>query len=228
MILTYKKEDIINLIEKFKNEIHLLYKQDFINYRGKTSDTGIYYTEIICEWLLENKPLLSKIPTITREESYKTKNHNRIMQNINSNREEEKIAKEMYNNSYNFVGKIIDYQTPLKNKLSDPVGKIDLLAYNKNILYLLELKKPDSTETMLRCVLEAYTYLKTVDTKKLLLDFNLPKSTIIKASPFIFKNGLQHNEINDEHVNLIQLMELLDIKPYYISRSNGKYIVTEK
>ena len=77
--MTYKKEDIINLLEKFKNEIHLLYKQDFINYRGKTSDTGIYYTEIICEWLLENKPLLSKIPTITREESYKTKNHNGIM-----------------------------------------------------------------------------------------------------------------------------------------------------
>jgi len=109
----------------------------------------------------------------------------------NSNREEEKIAMKLFHSSQNqgkvfdIIGKIIDYQTPLKNVQTDDAGKIDLLAYNEKenpkTLRILELKKPDSEETMLRCVLEAYTYLKVVDKDKLLKDFGLPKNTKIKG-----------------------------------------------
>lgn len=83
---------------------------------------------------------------------------------------------------FDVIGKIIDYQTPLKDIQTDKAGKIDLLAYNENekTLRILELKKLDSKETMLRCVLEAYTYLKIVDKAKLLKDFGLPKNTKLK------------------------------------------------
>lgn len=67
--------------------------------------------------------------------------------------------------SLNILGKVLDYQTPLKDKQDDKAVKIDIVSYNKDIktVYLLELKIEDSKETMLRCVLEIYTYLKTLD-----------------------------------------------------------------
>ena len=111
--------------------------------------------------------------------------------------------------AFDIIGKIIDYQTPLKNVQTDDAGKIDLLAYNKNtkILRILELKKLDSDETMLRCVLEAYTYLKIVDRDKLLKDFELPKDTTVKACPFVFFEGEQYKEIQEDRKYLKELMK---------------------
>lgn len=212
--------------EAFKDK-KTFYKQSFINYRGKTEDTDEYFTEIIAEFLCNHiTEFIDGIDTITREETYKTKGHDGVIKDPDSGRDEEIIAMKMFDKSYDFVGKIIDYQTPLKNKRSDEAGKIDLLAYDGTTLRILELKKPDSDETMLRCVLEGYTYWKTVDKAKLLADFTLPADTVIKACPFVFSGGEQHNEMKEVRPHLKRLMELLDSKPYYISEKNN-YIVTE-
>ena len=128
---------------------------------------------------------------------------------------------------YDFIGKIIDYQTPLKNKRTDVAGKIDLLSYDGKTLYVLELKKPDSKESMLRCVLEGFTYMKTADNKKLLKDFMLPSDTIIKASPFVFKDMIQHKQMREVRPHLFKLMTLLDSKPFYITKENNIYKVEE-
>ena len=95
-------------------------------------------------------------------------------------------------------------------------------------LRILELKEPDSKETMLRCVLEGYTYLKTVDQAKLLADFGLPASTVVKACPFVFCGGFQWKEMQQERLYLKRLMDALDSKVYYISEQNNTYIVTEE
>ena len=96
---------------------------------------------------------------------------------------------------YDFIGEIIDYQTPLKNRRSDIAGKIDLLSYDGTYLRVLELKKPDSDESMLRCVLEGYTYMKTLDCEKIVCEWNLPIDTEVKASPLVFKPSDQYNEM---------------------------------
>ena len=128
---------------------------------------------------------------------------------------------------YDFIGDIIDYQTPLKNKRSDTAGKIDLLSYDGSTAYILELKKPDSDESMLRCVLEGYTYMQTVDKAKLIDDFGLLKETVIKASPFVFKDKLQHNQMKENRNHLFRLMQLIDSKPYYITKENNIYKVVD-
>ncbi len=129
--------------------------------------------------------------------------------------------------TFDIIGKIIDYQTPLKNVQKDDVGKIDLLAYNENekTLRILELKRPDSKETMLRCVLEAYTYLKIVDKAKLLKDFGLPEDTIVKACPFVFVEGEQYKEIPEGRENLKKLIDELGIEIIYLKEENGEYEV---
>lgn len=218
----YKKDEIINKLENLK-DISTLYKEDFINYRGDTTDTKEKYTEVIAEWLIKNFNLFDNIKKITRQSSYKVDTHDGKHNNQNSNRLEEIMAIEIFNQkSLNILGEVIDYQTPLKDKLGDEAGKIDIISYDKDnkIVYLLELKREDSKETMLRCVLEIFTYSKTLDKDKFLEDFNLPKDTKIKASPLVFFNGSQYKEmVDDNNKFLKQLMDKLDIEPFYIIKN---------
>ena len=177
--------------------------------------------------------LFNKIKLINRKGSYRIESHDGKIINQNSNRAEEKIAMKLFDYSQNKgeifdkIGKIIDYQTPLKNKQTDDAGKIDLLAYNEDTdtLRILELKKSDSKETMLKCLLEVYTYLKIVNKDKLLKDFGLLKDTIVKASPLVFFEGMQYKEMQEERKNLKKLMEKMEIEPVYLIEENEKYKV---
>ena len=224
----YKKDEIINKLENLK-DISTLYKEDFINYRGDTTDTKEKYTEVIAEWLIKNFNLFDNIKKITRQSSYKVDTHDGKHNNQNSNRLEEIMAIEIFNQkSLNILGKVLDYQTPLKNERDDKAGKIDIVSYNKDIktVYLLELKKEDNEETMLRCVLEIFTYSKTLDKDKFLEDFNLPKDTKIKASPLVFFNGSQYKEmVEGDNKFLKQLMDKLDIEPFYITKNSNYYAI---
>ena len=225
----YTRNDILEQCKTAFQNKSTFYKQSFINYRGKTEDTDEYFTEVIAEFICGHiSEFRNGITAITRESSYKTPGHDGMIKDLGSGREEEIIAMKMYDKEYDFIGKMIDYQTPLKNKRTDEAGKIDLLAYDGATLRVLELKKPDSVETMLRCVLEGYTYLKTANIAKLLEDFKLPSDTIVNACPFVFKNGEQHSEMREHRPHLKRLMDLLDSKPYYISETNGKFFVTEE
>lgn len=219
----YTKAQIIAELEKCSENMSTLYTKKFINYGGKTTDTKEKYTEIVSEWLLNNFNLFYNIQKITRQSSYKVETHDGKHNNPESNRKEEITAIEIFNQgSLNILGKVLDYQTPLKNEGNDKAGKIDIVSYNKDIktVYLLELKREDSEETMLRCVLEIFTYLKTLDCDKFLFDFGLPKDTKIKASPLVFLNGYQHKEIVEgDNKFLKQLMDKLDIEPFYITKN---------
>lgn len=228
----YTRNETLEKCEKaFKNK-NTFYKKNFINYRGKTTDTKEYYTEVVAEFLCDNiDEYVNGIECISRKSPYKTEEHDGIY-NPKSNREEEKIAMQIFTQSkkfgvFDFIGNIEDYQTPLKSTADDEAGKIDLLSFDGNIMRILELKKPDSKETMLRCVLESFTYMKTVDCRKLILDFGYePSNVIVKASPFVFYDGEQHHEMNHPRPHLRKLMTLLDSKPFYIIE-NEKYIVVE-
>ena len=224
----YTRAWIISQCEDAFKKIKSFYQKPLVNYRGKTEDTDEYYTEVIAEFLCNNiSAYIGGMPVITRQYSYKTTSHDGKVHNPDSGRDEENIAKKMYGNQYSCVGEMIDYQTPLNSNDDDHAGKIDLLAYDGKTLRILELKKPDSDETMLRCVLEAFTYWKTVDRAKLLVDFGLPVNLPVKACPFVFKTGKQHDEMGEERPQLRRLMGLLDSKPFYISKDNDNYTVTE-
>lgn len=228
--MAYTREDIIDKCKKEFENISTFYQADVINYRGATSDTNELYNEVIAEFVLENlDAFISGIKSIYRKATYKIGSH--TGEKIpNDRRLEEKIAVEMFNMSksgktFEHIGKIIDYQTPLKNVATDEIGKIDLLSYDEKTLRILELKKPDSDETMLRCVLEGFTYMQTIkDKTKFLEDFDLPKDTEIVACPFVFYGGEQHKEMQEDRPYLEELMQKLNSKPYYIKKD---YIIVE-
>ena len=226
MPIQYTEAQIINQITPTVQAMPQFYKKGFVNYSGTTEDTDKHYTEVVAKYLLKNLYLLKDITAIKRASSYKMISHNGNTPRAQSNRTEERIAMDMYKQKgLPTLGLVVDYQTPLKNVQKDTAGKIDLIAYDGKVLRLLELKTPDSQETMLRCVLEGYTYLKTVDVQKLLLDFELPLNTIVQASPLVAIYGRQHQEMIERRPQLKNLMQELDSEPFYYYKIEDHYIV---
>ena len=152
------------------------YKSAVVNYKGKVTGSKDLYSEVIAETLINDnfiKDWLNLIPV--RPEHFKI-NHPNTDENVDAlkitNRKEEILAKLLfYQGNVDGLGYIFDYQTPLKATKNDSYGKIDLLGYNKdNKCYsVIELKyRPSgSEETLLRCVLEAYTYYRLLDIKQI-------------------------------------------------------------
>lgn len=231
-MITYTENEILETCKAALKAPGQFYNAPCVNYTGKTSDTKIPYTEVIAKFLCDNFDAYAKgIQTISRDDSYNqghTGEHD-----SNSSRKEEITAMEMFKfckngGIYSKIGKIIDYQTPLKDVISDKAGKIDLLAYDEatNTLRILELKTADTNETMLRCVLEGYTYLRTVDQKRLCKDFEKPENASVKASPFVFKDSLPYNEYQEDRPYLKKLMTLLESEPFVVVETATGYEVS--
>ena len=216
----YSKEQIVLMCEEAAKDMKSFYKQNFINYRGKT-EKGQWYTELVAEWLLNHMGKFCEIQQIDRKHNYKTPI------NRETNRKEEITAKKLFktNTVFEGFGRIIDYQTPLKNTKGDNgLGKIDLLSVNNRTrcVYILELKTKDSKDTMLHCVLEAYTYSRIVSQKKLFEDFKIEKDYELKASPLVYVGGVQYNEFfekKNERKMLHELMKKLDTTPFFLDEN---------
>ncbi len=246
----YTKTQIINKISScFKdNDCQNLYKANCINYTGETKDTKENYSKVIVDYLVEHinefKKGLSNI-TVTRCGSYKTESHNgkstfNFDERPKGERREEKIAHAMYcqyKDKPAVFGKILDYQVPLKSKKSDKgLGKVDLLSSidGKNSeskkIYFLELKKDykekETKETLLRCILEAYTYSKIINQENLCKDFSLPtpcqKNEFVIA-PLVYKR----NGFENQMVFVMPLVKALGIhvEIFVWDYKSGKYII---
>lgn len=196
----YSKAGFLELLRKAVSDIDSFYAQDFLNYRGVTNDTKERYENIAAEFVLDNLAAFENIRTIERQSSYKTDGHEQLIPNDEKiyeikkgavRRQEEWLAKSMHGKSYENLGKVIDFQVPIKDVRGNKAGKIDLISFLKsdNTLYLLEFKKTDSKETLLRCVLEAYTYYKQVNHAKLLSDFELPEHSNVIPAVLIYRQS---------------------------------------
>ena len=153
------------------------YKAPIINYKGhvtgKSKVNNTRYSEVIADTLVSKGYIKAWLELQPLRPNHFDTGHNHS-ENVDmnklqiSNRKEEILAKLLfYQREVKDLGYIFDYQTPLKKVRSNSYGKIDLLGYNsKDKCYsIIELKyRPSgSDETILRCVLEAYTYYKLFD-----------------------------------------------------------------
>lgn len=210
--ISYTKEEILKKLSEITVPENI-YNSDIINYRGNTKDTNEKYTEVIAEELLNNpqKYNFENIETIYRERTYNIEHNGEYDEE--SPRREELIAMKTFNSQFLYpgMGKVINYQVPLKATKDTKAGKIDMISYNEesDVLYLLELKNDESKETLLRCVLEIITYLKQVDKDKLKADYGFASTTTIKPAILIFEQTRPYDDLNDRYVN--KLLEKFDI-----------------
>lgn len=176
-----KQKDNDGDIKRFAGNF---YKASIVNYKGYVQGASQVdknrYSEVIAS-TLSSKNLLSAWTDLkpVRSNHFDT-NHSPSeivdMKKLQgTNRKEEILAKLLfYQREVDGLGYIFDYQTPLKATQNDSCGKIDLLGYNTDdeCYSVIELKyRPSgSEETLLRCILEAYTYYKLLDLKQIKTD----------------------------------------------------------
>jgi len=234
-MIKYSENQIVNkLMDSLKNNsIEELYKQNFLNFIGKTSDTGEYYTEVIARELIINKidSLLKQITPVPRV-NYNV-GHTGVVTTNNevSNRVEERIAILLYNACKNLtitfgkLGEIVDYQVPLKSTLQDKgIGKIDLVSKTKDEIWLIELKyfkhrgKDANKKTLLKAALQISTYYQLLHKQNFLNSYQELKNyneTQIKKAILIFNENERDNEyeelINGNMPFLKNLLKKLDI-----------------
>jgi len=231
---SYSKQEIIDNIKKSINSnVKNLYKEKFVNYRGKTNDTKEYYTEVIAQELIQNNifELMSSIQEVVRNSGHKVASHDGITLKITP-RKEEIFCKELFSLSkyetmkkFDEIGEILDYQVPLKNKRSDTgVGKIDLISKTENTIWLLELKIETNKESVLRCILEIATYYQLLSNSKFLESYDpeFPSQSIIdiKKGILVAKGSSQENELDEMNCgkrnNLKNLMKILKVEAFTI------------
>lgn len=167
----YTKID--NYIKKINEtkDIANLYNEDIVKWTGPLNPSGErpYYSNYIAEKLLEKcnlKNLFSQIEGNKRDD-YFVKSHNGSIEKF-TNRKEEIFAKSLFGHNIGHLGKVIDYQMPLKKVQADSLGKVDLVSLNanNNTAYLIELKlnlAGRDEETVLRAALEIETYYHAIN-----------------------------------------------------------------
>jgi hypothetical protein len=118
-------------------------------------------------------------------------------------------------------GKILDYQVPLKGKRSDKAGKIDFVSEKGEEIWLVEIKREYSTESILRAILEVATYYHVIaDKEKFLADFHRSKHAAdsIKKVVAIFEDSPAYKQLENQRIQ--KFIEKLGIKVVLLKSSS--------
>lgn len=111
------------------------------------------------------------------------------------------------------IGIFKDYEVPLFHSNSKDRGRvIDLVSVKGNTLYIIELKRRTSSETILRCLLEAYTYYlferfsdrtKLRDHQEHIAEaFGIKENAKIVICPLIFKDSKAYRNLEKTYNNI--------------------------
>ncbi len=206
-------------------KVDTLYKGKYVLSKDKND------CAVVCEWLLANITYLTDdaaFDIIDRHATSKHYNmsniHTGVIKNPTSGRDEEHIAMQMKGKDYDFIGTVWDYQTPLKSKRSDEAGKIDLLAITGRVLRIIELKNPSSDESLLRCVLEAYTYFRKIHKQHLTEDFKLTGGAIVIPAVLVADGGHQVEEYLSDNSLTLTLMQKLGVEMFVYTVDQNKQV----
>ncbi len=203
MAVGYSEIEIRQEVKKLLNrDLPFFYKENILNYRGKTIDQGTLYSEVIADELINNYEQLSQLGkgVCIRETETFDRGHNgkpnveaRIRKFGKITFSEKLLAIALFDSKITFkFGKIFDYQVPLKENQADGFGEIDLVALDNSAIKLIELKiKGKSEETLLRALLEVYTYYKILkgSLDKFIQDYELASLEGLYFQPCIITDS---------------------------------------
>lgn len=226
MPIRYSNHEIIDKIEKIirKKRLFLLYKEPYIKRKGKTKESE-FYSEVASRILLDKniKRLLSgQVKEIPRK-NYKVAHTGKY--NKHSPRVEEILAISLKNRNLRHLGRILEYQIPLKSKRANSgVGKIDLVSINTNAnqSFIIELKARNNIEGLLKAVLEIATYEHQLNKDSFRIDMNIPEGAIILKAVLLENGSQSYNEARElsERPNLCNLIKHLKISIFLLEDRN--------
>ncbi|MGM0587283.1 MAG: hypothetical protein ACQETE_02605 [Bacteroidota bacterium] len=231
---------------KDQDDLDELYKHPMVNWKGPQNpgEDNPYYTEQIAKKLLNDtnrQVYINCLQNLSsdRGQAYFPDSHDGVTDK-ETNRQEEIFAKSLLGHKIDHLGRVIDYQLPLKGAQSDNYGKVDLVSVysgngkNEAAAYLIELKMvdPEQKETLLRAALELETYWAVMDHDKFRKELgdkidqrygdyeehalnDFPQDDLpIKKAVLFATNGNQPRELenSDAYPNVMDLLQELNIQ----------------
>lgn len=218
-----KKETFLTEVQGALKTPQTFYEKGLVNRRGYIE--GEKYTEIIAGLLSEDSGVFDAIPVIARQ-NYNAGHKGEIPPGPPL-RQEDRFAIELYR-SYcsktlsKELGFVKDYQIPLKRVNRDTAGKIDLFCYQpeEQAVTLLELKREESKETLLRAVLQIYTYAKILHKQNFLVSYKLPENAQIRLGVLLYRDSAPAKELQSD-TNIALLMRRLSVRAYFIEKEKS-------
>ena len=207
-------------------DIGNLYKQNEIKRTGEVEK--INYAEIYAKHLLDGEYDLR----LVQIQRYNRRNYH-VRGRVESNtkkpkykRLEDLFARKLYKNKVCLggLGKPFYYQVPLKENTQDKGGgKIDIVSISdENIIYLIELKYGENSESLLRAVLEIHTYYQRLNLDNFINSFpetegmnpnNIKKAVLLGPET---KAYIEARSLNSPNMsNLKKLIKKLNVDIFY-------------
>ncbi len=188
---------------------------------------GAGYTEWIAERVAASLDGLRLVTDGLRARSFRVADH-RGQIKLGTGIEqltEKRLVRAMFNAAeLPLLGRVIDYEVPLKDDDAAAHGDIDLLCTPPGVCLCVEVKKPLAGESVLKAVLQAFTYTSLVATRKeaFLTSFGLDPTLCLTPAVLTFasaQSGRQLAALN-RYPNLVGLIRLLDIR--LTGQGNGR------
>jgi hypothetical protein len=157
--------------------------------------SGIGYTEWVSGWLAERVDEISTLPHGLREQGFRQNSHNgqaRLKAGTEHRLTEDRIFRAVFNlGEMPLMGRVLDYQVPLKKSQDAKHGKVDLLCGTTDRLFCVEAKRPESRESILKAVLEAFVYTSLVANRRatFALEYELPGHLLLTPAVLIFEGA---------------------------------------
>ncbi len=154
--------------------------------------------------LLRELKEFDKITQVTRNDTYCIKSHQHVEFQA-SDKQKEVFAKRLIGLNFEELGTILNYQVPIRDSSEDDnTEKIDLISYNKkiNTLFLINLiSERNNEDTLLKTMLEIYTYYKIINQIKIVND-------CLNNYEFIFTRMFA--SVNPEKINVVPAVLLVN------------------
>ena len=182
------------------------------------------YSEYIASILANDFNKININPEGVRGDNFKLDSHNGTIQNNTKLKQitEKRVCRAFFNlKLLKPFGEIIDYEVPLtapdqtKSKKQGH-GDIDLLAIDNSKLFLIEAKKEKSNESILKGLLEAFTYSKKVALRKkeFFKNYNFDSHIQIVPTVLVFKDSTSGQQLlsfdKNKNTSLLYLLSLLN------------------
>lgn len=199
-------------------EWHLLSKNWYPIYQWERT-AGVGYTEWIAEWIAASFEGIRLVTDGLRARSFRVSDHRgqiRLGTDIEQ-MTEKRLVRAMFNVAEPpLLGRVIDYEVPLKDDEDAAHGDIDLLCAQPGTCLCVEAKKPQAGESILKAVLQAFVYTSLVSTKKdlFLKSFGLEPLLCLTPAVLTFASAQSGRQLTalGRYPRLLELIGLLNAR----------------
>lgn len=203
------RAELLQYVEKEKDHPELLYQKDYVNRLGVTSDTGEPYSQVLGQWLLQHRDIWMTVP-------------HGLYRLVEGKRAEMMTKDQLFSKIRRQkvlppFGQVLSQDMTFLGHRGQQLGRSALLLYDGNLQserpysLLRVVERVDSTDTLLRALLRAFSHQVMIQIEKLLQDLRLPEETRLESRLLLEADTPQYDMFLRDHQHLKSLMKAMGV-----------------